>query len=36
MPPAAQDFVDLVEHETDLKVGIIGVGTEIDQFVAVH
>ena len=34
MPPAAQDFVDLVECETGLKVGVIGVGTEIDQFIA--
>ncbi|HMS50661.1 MAG TPA: adenylosuccinate synthetase [Candidatus Saccharibacteria bacterium] len=36
LPQAARDFVSFVEEETDTKVGIMGVGTDIDQIVTLR
>lgn len=36
LPQAARDFVSFVEKETDTKVGIMGVGTDIDQIVTLR
>jgi adenylosuccinate synthase len=36
LPPAARDFIDLIEHEAGVPIGVVGVGAERDDHLIWH
>jgi adenylosuccinate synthase len=36
LPPAARDLIDLIERQTEVPVGVVGVGAERDDHLLWH